>query len=197
MCSHIRSVDTKTKFVILMHPKEFKKVKNATGHLTNLSLKNSELFVGIDFTNHKEVNKIIQEYDCYILYPSKDAINLSTTCITTKDNSIKKDLAIFFIDSTWACSIKMLRESKNLQTLKHISFSNTKLSQYKIKLQPQEYCLSTIESALSVLELLKKWKIEDFEQKDLEKFLNPFYKMVDYQIKFMQNPLNNYVKVRN
>lgn len=77
MCGHVHTINTKTKFVVLMHPKEFKKVKNGTGHLTHLSLENSELFVGVDFTNHRRINEIIKSYDSYVLYPSKDSLNLS------------------------------------------------------------------------------------------------------------------------
>jgi DTW domain-containing protein YfiP len=197
MCSHVHQIDTKTKFIVLMHPKEFKKVKNGTGHLTHLSLKNSKLFVGIDFTNHKEINDIISTCQSYILYPSKDAINISKQKLP-QDNSLdeKKETAIFIIDSTWACSLKILRDSKNLQALKHISFDSTKLSQFKIKEQPEDYCLSTIESTLTVLELLNKWSVESISKEDLDNFLNPFYKMIEYQIKCIENPLSNAVRYR-
>ena len=183
MCEHVHNVKTKTKFIVLMHPKEFKKVKNGTGHLTHLALQNSELFVGIDFTNHKKINEIIKEYDSFVLYPSKDALNISHT-----NPHEKKDMAVFIIDSTWACSMKMLRESKNLKALRHISFDSTKLSQFKIKQQPAEYCLSTIESTLSVLELLNMHNIENLNKDDLNKFLNPFEKMIEYQQKIIANP---------
>lgn len=174
-----------------MHPKEFKKVKNGTGHLTHLALENSELFVGIDFTNHKRINEIIKSYDSYVLYPSKDALNISHT-----NPQAKRDMAIFIIDSTWSCSLKMLRESKNLQTLKYMSFDSTKLSQFKIKQQPAEFCLSSIESTLSVLELLNKYKIEKLNKNDLEEFLNPFKKMIEYQQKIIANPLSNAVRFK-
>jgi len=52
MCSHISAIETNTHFVILMHPKEFRHTKNGTGNFTNLSLKNCELHVGIDFSNY-------------------------------------------------------------------------------------------------------------------------------------------------
>ena len=191
MCNYVNCVKTKTKFVILMHPKEFKKVKNGTGHLTHLSLKNSELFVGIDFTDHKRINEIIDLYDSFVLYPSKEAVNISRTNLHKK-----RDMAIFIIDSTWSCSVKMLRDSKNLQTLPYISFDSTRLSQFKIKEQPEEYCLSTIESTLSVLELLKKWQVESVTQDDLDKFLNPFEQMIEYQQKIIANPLSNSVRFK-
>jgi len=195
MCGYVNPIETKTKFVILMHPKEFKKVKNGTGHLTHLSLKNSELFVGIDFTNNSAINEIISTYQSYILYPSKDAINISVKSIDFEKNiDNTKDMAIFIIDSTWACSLKMIRESKNLQNIKHISFETSRVSQFKIKEQPAEYCLSTIESTLIVLELLKKWEIESLHKYDLDKFLNPFYKMIDYQIECIENSFRNAVR---
>lgn len=195
MCAYVNPIETKTKFIILMHPKEFKKVKNGTGHLTHLSLKNSKLFIGVDFTNHKEINEIISTCKSYILYPSKDALNISKQNIDNELH-VKKETAIFLIDSTWACSLKILRDSKNLQALSHISFDSTKLSEFKIKEQPAEYCLSTIESTLTILELLNKWNAESIEKKDLDKFLNPFYKMVEYQIKCIENPLSNAVRFR-
>ncbi len=188
MCEHVHSFETNTKFIILMHPKEFKKVKNGTGRLTHLALQNSELFIGIDFTDHKKINEIISTHNSFVLYPSRDAINLSTTNPHADTFAeAKKNMAIFIIDSTWACSMKMIRESKNLQTLQHVSFSSSKLSQFKIKEQPAEYCLSTIESTLCVLELLDKWDVESLEKEDLGMFLRPFEKMVEYQLMHIQN----------
>ncbi len=191
MCEFVQSIKTKTKFVILMHPKEFKKVKNGTGHLTHLSLQNSELFIGIDFTHHRRVNEIIKDYDSFILYPSKEAINLSKEGL-----NVKKEMAIFIIDSTWSCSVKMFRDSKNLNNLKHISFDSTKLSQFKIKEQPAEYCLSTIESTLSILEMLNKWHLEGTKEEDLANFLDPFHKMVAYQQEIAQDSLKNSLRYR-
>lgn len=197
MCSHVHQIDTKTKFIVLMHPKEFKKVKNGTGHLTHLSLKNSKLFIGVDFTSHKEINEIISTCQSYILYPSKDAINISKQNLhVDRTSENKRETAIFIIDSTWSCSLKMLRDSKNLQSLDHISFDSTKLSQFKIKEQPKDYCLSTIESTLTVLELLNRWDIESLNNSDFDEFLNPFHKMIEYQMTFIEDPLNNDVRFK-
>lgn len=199
MCEHVHSFDTQTKFVILMHPKEFKKVKNGTGHLTHLSLKNSELFIGINFTNNKEINEIISTHESFVLYPSKDAINLSESNPHPHADIFpleKRNMAIFIIDSTWACSLKMIRESKNLQALRHVSFSSNKLSQFKIKEQPAEYCLSTIESTLEVIELLNGWHVESVDEEDLKMFLNPFKKMVEYQINCITNSASNTIRFK-
>lgn len=195
MCEYIKKFDTKTKFVILMHPKEFKKVKNNTGHFTHQTLKNSELFVGVDFSNHNRINEIIATHESYILFPSSHALNLSET--NPQNNSLdSKKLAIFLIDSTWACTKKMFNESKNLNKLKHMSFDTTRESEYKIKEQPESNYLSTIESTHVVLEFLNHWSIENICEKDLEGFLNPFYQMIKYQQKLIENPLSNSVRFK-
>jgi len=192
MCEHFEHIQTQTKFVVLMHPKEFKKVKNNTGHFTHKSLNNSELFIGIDFSEHKRINEIIATHDSYILFPSPNAINLSHE----KPKQSEKPLAIFLIDSTWACTKKMFTQSQNLNTLKHMSFTTTKTSAYDIKAQPDERYLSTIESTLVVLELLNLQNIEKIEQKKLENFLNPFYKMIEYQKILIANPKSHAVRFK-
>ena len=180
MCSYINPLKTETKFIILMHPKEFKKTKNGTGHLTHLSLPNSELLINVDFTEDRFVNSLIHDKNnlCYVLYPGKESINLNTQKISLNG----KQLVIFIIDSTWPCSVKMLRLSKNLQSLPKLSFTHTKNSQFKIKEQPNPFCLSTIESTLTVIELLNDHRMENIESEAFELFLAPFNSMVEYQI---------------
>lgn len=180
MCAHVKTITTKTKFVILMHPKEFKKTKNGTGRLTHLSLPNSELYIDIDFSEHKAINFLIDDPEnlCYVLYPGKNTLNLNTDKIDT----LGKQVVIFIIDSTWPCSVKMLRLSRNLQQLPKMSFTHSKSSQFKIKEQPKEFCLSTIESTLTILELLNEQGIEEIEEGSFEHFLDPFTSMVEYQI---------------
>ena len=66
-----------------MHPKEFRKTKNGTGHFTNLSLENCSIHIGIDFRENKTINEIINNPKnvCYVLYPGADSINLNQDCI--------------------------------------------------------------------------------------------------------------------
>lgn len=188
MCSHVRPVITKTKFVILMHNKEYRKTRNGTGHLTHLSLPNSELHVGIDFSRHSRINKILEDEknSCYLLYPTKDAIEINSH----KISKVGQNTVIFIIDSTWACAKKMLRLSQNVASLQSISFTHRKKSEFAIKEQPADYCLSTIESVLTVMELLNENGEEKIEEESFEEFLNPFKKMVDFQIEQMQEGLN-------
>jgi len=182
MCPHITPIETNTRFVILMHPKEFRKTKNGTGHFTNLSLSNCEIFVGIDFSERTEINEIINHPDnnCFVLYPSEYSINLNKENI----GNTNKNTVLFLIDSTWPCSRAMLSASPNVEKLKKVSFTHTKSSAFTFKEQPQEYCLSTMESTLCVLELLNQHNIEDLSSNELKYFLKPFHKMVEYQVSY-------------
>jgi len=177
-----------------MHPKEYKKTKNNTGRLTHLSLHNSQIHVGIDFTNNKKINEIINNANnnCYVLYPGESSILLNDGNIQEKN----KNIVIFIIDSTWPCSNKMLRLSQNLKNLKKISFQHQKISQYKIKTQPNELSLSTIESTLCVLELLNQQSIENIKEEQLNAFLQPFTKMVQYQLNYHLDPNKKQVRYK-
>lgn len=172
-----------------MHPKEFKKTKNGTGRLTHLSLPNSDLFIDVDFSHHDAINTLIEDRNnlCYVLYPGKNSIHLNSQTIDTAE----KRLVIFIIDSTWPCSQKILRLSKNINSLPKLSFTHSKTSLFQIKEQPAEYCLSTIESTLTILELLNQHDIETIEETAFERFLDPFLSMVEYQLRCVSDSQNS------
>lgn len=164
-----------------MHTHEFKKIKNGTGHFTHLCLENSELYVDSSFNEHKRVNELLDDENnnCYVLYPSDDALVLNSTKLSQEG----KQSIVFLIDSTWHNAKKLLRDSPNLQRLPKVSFEHTKNSEFKIKEQPMDLCLSTMESTLCVLELLTLHEDEALSDSELEGFLEPFRQMVEYQVK--------------
>jgi len=170
-----------------MHPKEYKREKNGTGHITNLQLENSEVIVGVDFTNNKRVNEILtkEKSAAFLLYPGKDNFNLSTRKSSEMDSFMGNNPHIFIIDGTWPCARKMLKLSTNLQKLKRVSFDNKIKSKFIIKQQPESLCLSTIESIYTVLNLLNQGDLEQCETKN---FLIPFEKMIEHQLEYILNP---------
>jgi len=190
ICKHTNPINTKTRFIILMHPKEYKKEKNGTGHMTKLQLENSEIIVGVDFTDNKRVNEILNKENSssFLLYPGKDNFNLSTRESSEIIPFMGNNPHIFILDGTWPCARKMLKLSKNLQTLKRVSFDNEIKSKFIIKQQPESLCLSTIESVYTVLNLLKEGGLEQYDTKG---FLLPFEKMIEYQVECILNPNNN------
>jgi DTW domain-containing protein YfiP len=172
-----------------MHPKEYKKEKNGTGHMTKLQLENSEIIVGVDFTNNNRVNKILstEKNSPFLLYPGQNSFNLSIREGSEINSFMGDNPYIFILDGTWPCARKMLKLSKNLQQLKRVSFDNKIKSKFIIKQQPAPLCLSTIESVHTVLNLLKAGNVEQCETKD---FLIPFEKMIEHQLECILNPNN-------
>jgi DTW domain-containing protein YfiP len=165
--------------------------------MTHLQLENSEIIVGVDFTNHKRINEILTQENSssFLLYPGKDSFNLSTRKSTEIHTVIGNNSNIFILDGTWPCARKMLKLSKNLQALKRVSFDNKITSKFIIKQQPDPLCLSTIESVYTVLNLLKKAELEQCNTKD---FLLPFEKMIAYQLEYTLDPTHkNYCATEN
>jgi DTW domain-containing protein YfiP len=170
-----------------MHPKEYKKERIGTGHITNLQLANSEIIVDVDFTNNDRVNEILnnEKTSSFLLYPGKESFNLSLRENIETNSFMGTHANLFILDGTWPCARKMLKLSKNLQALKRVSFDNKITSKFIIKQQPDPLCLSTIESVYTVLNLLKNANVEQCDTKD---FLLPFEKLIEHQLDFILNP---------
>src|SRR5437868_15385177 len=79
-CSSIQAMQTRTRFVFLMHPKEFKQEKAATGRLTHLCLANSEIIMGTSFDDNEQIKALIADPTNLValLYPGADAVDLSS-----------------------------------------------------------------------------------------------------------------------
>lgn len=145
-CSYVREIDIPVKFVFLMHPKEAYKQRTGTGRLSALSLKNSEILVGINFENNSRLLELINsgEYYPMLLFPGKDAVPASGNEL--KSLTKGRIPLVIVIDSTWFFAKKILRLSPVLQTLPKLSFSESYRSKFQFKKQPAPECLSTIES---------------------------------------------------
>ncbi|MDP2138792.1 MAG: tRNA-uridine aminocarboxypropyltransferase [Candidatus Didemnitutus sp.] len=186
-CSSLSAMETRTRFVFLMHPKEFKEEKAGTGRLTRLSLANSEIHMGKDFTADESVVALIADPANFpvLLYPGVGARNLSHGELVPADLGGRR-LVVFLLDATWAGARKMLRLSPNLQALPRIMFTPTTKSRYVIKQQPQEGCLSTLEA---VHELLLNLEASGLDQYPLpEQLLGVFQRMQNFQLQCAADP---------
>ena len=74
LCSYTKEFDPQIKFVFLMHPKEAKKQRTGTGRLSKNSLTDSEILVGVDFTQNKRLLQLINDpqYFPVLLYPKEN-----------------------------------------------------------------------------------------------------------------------------
>jgi len=189
LCHLIRPFATKTHFVLLMHPMEAKKEKMGTGRISMACLKNSQLIIGIDFTDDPEVNSLINDplNYCMVLYPGEQSLNISSDDVSSLLNLNGKRLVVFLIDGTWPCAKKMMRLSKNINTLRRISFSATHESLFSIKEQPADFCLSTLESIHFFLSEGQRRGLESLADQH-DNMIDVFKAMIDFQIQCALNP---------
>ncbi|MBC2605198.1 DTW domain-containing protein [Pelagicoccus albus] len=180
-CGQIKPMPSRTKFVILMHPYEHRRVKLNTGRLTHFCLADSELIVGDRFDNHDRVQSLIHDPANFpvLLYPGSDARDLSKGELA-EDDFVGRRLVVFLLDGTWRKVRPMLRESLSLQALPKIMFSEAAPSRYLFKKQPEPGCLSTLEAAHELLLVLDRYGLDDYSQPD--QMLDLFMSMQVYQV---------------
>lgn len=181
-CWSITPMPTRTKFVILMHPYEHKRVKANTGRLTHLCLADSELHLGIGFDEHEAVQALINDPRNFpvLLYPGRDSRDLSKGELPVADLAGRR-LVVFLLDATWRLVRPMFRTSLSLQRLPRIMFTNAAPSRYIIKRQPEPGCLSTLEATHELLGALDRAGLDVYSQPT--QLIDLFHRMQDFQIR--------------
>lgn len=186
-CRYIEPVSTEIMFVFLMHPKEAKKQRTGTGRLASLSLPGSKIIIDIDFSNNNELNEILKDPHNIplILYPSPAALYAdgSENFYNEKISGLPegKKIVLILIDATWFFAKKILRLSRNLEPIQKLSFKGTYKSEYTFKKQPEEFCLSTIETCYYVI---KEFQTAGLVGNDCnpEPLMLVFRKMIEVQL---------------
>jgi len=186
-CDRIKPIATKTRFVFLMHPKEYRYEKAGTGRLTHLSLPNSEIIVGVEFDGNQRLAELMADdaHRAVLLYPGIEAMNLSQPDALNR-TELAKPLVVLVLDATWSCARKMLKLSPRLQQLPRVMFSSSSPSRFVIKAQPVAGCLSTLESVHEVLSALASAGAEPYEKSD--QLLGLFQAMQQFQIECAKDP---------
>jgi DTW domain-containing protein len=197
-CGVLKPMQTRTRFLFLMHPKEYKREKAGTGRLTQLCLPHSSLHMGMDFEDHDAVREILSDERYYpvLLYPGAEALNLSHVnreesaqgqrFCALADELERKTLLVVLLDATWSSARKMLRLNPKLQALPRIMFTAAAPSRYVIKQQPQEGCLSTLEATHELLTVLEAAGLDHYD--DPAHLLGIFGRMQDFQIRCASDP---------
>jgi len=186
-CPSIVPMATRTRFVFLMHPKEYKREKAATGRLTHLCLPNSAIHMGVEFDRDEAVQEILRDPKNFtvLLYPGPAALNLSTGALTGTDLG-DRQLVVVVLDATWSGARKMLKLSPCLQRLPRVMFNSTARSRYVIKQQPQDGCLSTLEATHELLLVLERAGLDAYPLPVQLPAL--FDRMQEFQIKCAADP---------
>jgi DTW domain-containing protein YfiP len=148
-CARIQTIDSEIRFVILTQPREAKH-SFGTGRMAHLSLRNSLLVEGVDFSANERIHGELHGSQCFpgLLYPGKDSVNLSRQSPEERMTFAPagRRFIVFVLDGTWKSARKMLRLSPNVANLPRICFEPPSPSGYRIRRQPKVHCYATIEA---------------------------------------------------
>jgi DTW domain-containing protein YfiP len=174
-------MDTRTRVVLLMHPKEYRRQKCTTGRLATLHLAASEILPGIAFDDHPRVRALVEDpgHFAVLLYPGADAIDVADGPALAARAGARR-LVVFLIDATWHCARTVARCSPSLLSLPRLMIHPRAPSRFTIKRQPAPWCLSTIEAIHELLLGLEGAGMDTYP--DRGRLLAAFHAMQDYQV---------------
>lgn len=185
VCGLLKPFNPEVKFVFLMHPKEARRQRTGTGRIAHAGLLDSEIIVGIDFTKNERLCALLSDpqYFPVLLYPSEDAWTAKKEGF--KETVGERKILAIIIDSTWFCSKKMIRFSRNLLELPKLSFYGSYSSIFTFKREPHPECVSTIETCYYLIKELRENEIasSNISQEKLESLMDAFKAMIKFQLK--------------
>jgi DTW domain-containing protein YfiP len=156
--------------VFLQHPRE-RRVAIGTARMAHLSLPNSELHLGVDFTGHARLEALAADpRRVAVLFPGEEAMTLEEAREHPPE-------ALIVVDGTWPLAKKVVKTNPLLAGLPRIGFTPRRPSNYRIRAEPAEHCVSTIEAVVEVLGAL-----EGGDPARFDAMLRPFEFMVDTQL---------------
>ena len=178
-------MQTRTRIVLLMHPKEFRHQKCTTGRLTCLNLANSEIIPGIRLDDDGRVRSLVEDKANYpvLLYPGEGATSVDDPRLAASVGG--RQLVVFLLDATWHCARTMARLSPSLLALPRLAIHPGAPSRFTIKRQPAPWCLSTLEATHELLLALEAGGLDTYPDKG--RLLSSFHAMQDFQVEQIRN----------
>jgi DTW domain-containing protein YfiP len=149
---------------MLQHPRE-REVGIGTARMAHLSLPGSTLRVGIDFSADATVARMLD--GAHLLFPGEQSTDLGQLAVA-------EPITLVVVDGTWSQARTLVRCNPAIAALPRIGFQPRRPSDYRIRKEPADFCVSTIEAMAEVLAVL--------EGRSFDALLEPFRVMVDRQL---------------
>lgn len=164
-CAQLPSLSTtKTRVVFVQHPRE-RDVAIGTARMAHLALPGSRFIEGLAID--AQIADVAE--DAALLFPGEGARPLA-------DWLADPPKVLIVVDGTWSQARKLLRLNPRLASLPRVSYDPPTPGNYRIRREPTDKHLSTIEATAAVLGLLEG------DPARFATMLNPFELMVDRQL---------------
>ncbi|CAH2002939.1 unnamed protein product [Acanthoscelides obtectus] len=164
-----------SRIILLQHPAEEKRCLR-TAPMLQLGLDRGKCltFRGKYFPGrHTELIDILNSDNTLLLYPSTSAVEITAV----RENCDKSPYNIVIIDGTWPQAKAIYVGSPILHKLKQVKLLISAISNYIIRTQPSDGCLSTLETAAYALAALEGDNLYK------EKLVEPLKVMCEFQLK--------------
>jgi DTW domain-containing protein YfiP len=182
LCATLVRVPTRTRVVILQHPRE-SNVPINTARIAERALPNSERHVGVEFGACEAVRAALAnpEAPAILLYPGTGARDLER-------DPPAGPVTLTVIDGTWWQAHKLFKKNPFLAALPRYAFDPGAPSRYRIRKEPAAHCVSTIEAIVAALRVLERGAsgsavLTDAGAPGVEALLDPFDTMVEHQLR--------------
>jgi len=177
-CRHLTSIPTRTRIVFLQHTRE-RSVAIGTARMASLCLPNSELYVGVHWVGTHALARAVgdPERPPALLFPGDAAIDIVR-------EPPPGPITLVVVDGTWRQVKKVVRLNPPLAALPRYAFVPPAPSEYRIRHEPKETYVSTIEALVHVLGVLEG------EPARFTALLAPFRAMVDAQLEYVARAPN-------
>ncbi|XP_071454015.1 tRNA-uridine aminocarboxypropyltransferase 2 [Hetaerina americana] len=150
---------THSRLVVLQHPAEERRcLRTVPMLMQSLEPGSCVIYKGKKFpTNSQELNRcgslyeILSSQDSILLYPSKEAKDISEVV----GKGLQRPRNLIVIDGTWDQARSIYYNSPMLKNLNQVKLSMGSASEYVIRTQPSEGCLSTLEAAAQALSIME------------------------------------------
>lgn len=150
-CALIPQILLQTRVIILMHTSE-EVLPSNTARLAAKSLTNSEIRINGRIGDRlSSVGLIEAGRQSLLLYPSQHATELTTDFVA----DLAKPVNLIVPDGKWRQTQKFTRRESALEGIPHVKVSAGEPSKYRLRTQPNDRSLCTLEAiarALGVLE---------------------------------------------
>jgi len=165
-CESIPSIDNQTEVLILQHRREHFHRFN-TARIVQKALRNSRL---LSDRTHNLATQLQLKPGAGLLYPGPAA----TLMADVPEGERPQQLVV--VDGTWHQTKTLVRDIPALQSLPRYQLTPTVPSRYRIRREPNETALSTVEATVAALRILEP------ETNGFEQLLQAFERMVSAQL---------------